>query len=401
MHKLPKCFYLHIPKCAGTSLQYQLRNIYPQNTIAPISFGVEFEKMSPKDIKRYLLFAGHFDDSNRVAIKGDLISIVVLREPIKRVVSLVKYQRQEAEIHGRDNGRDYANPHIYADTTLEEIYKLTSFPQCTAISNFMTRLLAAGDALTAENLTKSHLEAAKENLKQYSVVGFTDDTQTVLSRVCSKLGVPDRPDIILNKTKPDAKPLSFTELAYIRQHNQLDLALYEFAQREVNKRTCKVSRAVSKKGFASTNADRKQPPEFISTNLDSVKSIQGWWPWESGETPYDNGRRWTGPGMHSVLEFFVRKDLGITINMKVVGYIDEDDLKKVVIGADDARKNPRLVNTTDGIDLIASFPASELNLKQKILRLSVTVKCVHLSKCQRELGIAFSAISILSKTECL
>ena len=400
IHKLPKCFYLHIPKCGGTSLQYQLKNIYPQSTIAPISYSKEFEKLYSEDIEKYLLFAGHFDDSIRRAIRGDLISMIVLREPIKRVVSLVRYQKQEALISNRDNARDYANPLVFKNTTLEKIYKSTSSPEFFSISNFMTRLLVGGDALNAENLAKSHLESAKKNLKEYTVVGFAEDMQTVVNRVSSKLGVPCRPDIILNKTIYD-EPLTSADLACIRQHNQLDLALYEFAQREVNKRTCKGSRAISKKGFDSTHTDRKQPPEFISTDLDSVGAIQGWWPWEPGETTGDNGRRWTGPDMYSVLDFFVRKDLGVTISLKVVGYLNKKDLEMVVIGADDAKQTSCLVEATDGITLSAIFHASELDLKQKTLRVSVKTKHVHVSKCGRQLGIAFSAISIISKTQSL
>jgi len=103
--------------------------------------------------------------------------------------------------------------------------------------------------------------------------------------------------------------------------------------------------------------------------------------------------------MYSVLDFFVRKDLGVTISLKVVGYLNKKDLEMVVIGADDAKQTSCLVEATDGITVSAIFHASELDLKQKTLRVSVKTKHVHMSKCGRQLGIAFSAISIVSKTK--
>lgn len=92
--KLEKLLFVHIPKTAGLSLHYELKNVF--DTDHSIRFGnhdsVQDFRTLPKDeIKSYRYITGHIP-LKEFRDKGiDYPVITIIRDPIDRLLSMYKY----------------------------------------------------------------------------------------------------------------------------------------------------------------------------------------------------------------------------------------------------------------------------------------------------------------------
>ncbi len=98
--KIEKLLFVHIPKTAGLSLNNQLKNVFGKN--ASIRFGnsssvQKFETLSKSELRNYSYITGHIP-LQKFRDKGiDYPAIVVIRQPVDRLLSTYKYL--QASIH--------------------------------------------------------------------------------------------------------------------------------------------------------------------------------------------------------------------------------------------------------------------------------------------------------------
>jgi hypothetical protein len=78
-------------------------------------------------------------------------------------------------------------------------------------------------------LGREHLETAKRHLQQFAVVGVTDRFVESFVQMRRTLGLR-MPFFVTRNVAPPSQPLRGEEVELIREHNALDLELYEFAR---------------------------------------------------------------------------------------------------------------------------------------------------------------------------
>ncbi len=384
-----RCFFSHIPKSGGTALQYHLRNLYASHLICPAEWTADIASFSSDQLSRYRLFCGHFDDSVRQLLPDDLVSIVVLRDPVARAISLVRFQRQlcsvdPAQYCGTSEfGKQIANPFVFKNLSLHAILNQENLNAYLAISNAMTRWLAGREADGHIELTKQHLETAKANLKKYSIIGLAENMKGLLNTVCIALGAAPRKDIRLNTTAEAIEAVSAEEIAMLKEHNTLDAELIKYAKLLLSE-TPPVSH------YRST-AETLILPRFHAT-LDDVDILDGWWPWEPASDRM--GHRWTGPNSPASIDIPVDKNQSLRITLWIAGCVDEDDLRVAKISADGKIKNAALVAEAAGNTLTASFDQTDLNKTTQMLRIELHLPRTHQLSDGRQVGAAFSAITV-------
>jgi hypothetical protein len=88
-----KCFFFHIPKCAGTSVWHALRDVYGRRNVFQIGVLAQrekFEAMSSRKRQSYGAIGGHVSLVRFLETTGDLrnyYKIATFRHPVERLIS--------------------------------------------------------------------------------------------------------------------------------------------------------------------------------------------------------------------------------------------------------------------------------------------------------------------------
>lgn len=97
-------FFIHIPKCAGTSFNIILKNMYPPEVIYPIDnsryehSSEEFKRLSSHEKAHLTLVFGHMYYGLYSFMPHKASHVTILRDPVKRLVSLYNYGLQTAGV---------------------------------------------------------------------------------------------------------------------------------------------------------------------------------------------------------------------------------------------------------------------------------------------------------------
>lgn len=226
-------FFLHLPKTAGTTL----------NSIFEANFGPEaiisaydeaglaaVENLDADALARLKLIQGHIfirDFSQLLHGPVGFRVLTFLRDPVERLVSEYHFLKTWPEQHLyrplNDNNvslREYV-------TSDEPLYRWRG-------KNLMTHLLAGIGGGPEEKL-----ERAKRHLAGgFVFFGLCERFDESLLMLQQHAGLKnllyERRNV--QKSRPKADDLDAETLDIIREHNQLDLALYAFAQAEFERR---------------------------------------------------------------------------------------------------------------------------------------------------------------------
>ncbi len=227
--------FLHIPKCAGTSVVSMFTNLVGEaharrlhlttleTTQADIAAALD------PDDAQIAFISGHLPYFMFAAYEGKFRLFTMLRDPVARVASLFRF------LHGQP---DLAARGLREDFTFEEFMASPSGAVFPGIDNAMCRMLsretrfhteAEPEFLTLE--THAHvLDEALETLRE-SVFGLAERMAESCALVRQEFGVPFALNAAaLNVSSRDAGFDEQRVRASILARNQLDLVLYERAQ---------------------------------------------------------------------------------------------------------------------------------------------------------------------------
>lgn len=243
----PLLLYLHLPKAAGTTLSEwfygQLvgeREVdkeedgklmagvyyYPAGYVSAVDAQTQagIDGVLARDDLRAVLGHFHFGLHHRFARPS--VYVTVLRDPVDRVISLYRFhqlvQREQGHLEG---------------VTLPESMDLEAFvrePPYAEIDNGQTRRLA-GVSPREGRCTQQMLEQARMNLRRhFTVVGTMEQFDETIVLLRRMLHLPATATYFLRNVNTDRKRVPAESEAVrrlIAEHNALDMALYEDAQR--------------------------------------------------------------------------------------------------------------------------------------------------------------------------
>ena len=219
--------FIHIPKCAGTTLTQGIiqktfsrrqRLIFHGNsTRALIS---QLQGMPDYRKERIRCIAGHFAFGIHQFLPQRAQYITLLREPVDRVVSHYYFARRTE--------RHYLHKQAGSISLKDYVEKLENLE----MDNGQTRILAGiGHGARFGHCTQQMLDTAKENLqKHFAAAGVSERFDDFLRLVENRLGW----DILHYKIKnaghdrPQVQDVDAETRAAIIEHNRLDIELYRY-----------------------------------------------------------------------------------------------------------------------------------------------------------------------------
>jgi hypothetical protein len=212
---MKRLVFLHIPKTAGMTLRAVIRHNYPPDSVCEVERGAD-PLVPPQRLASVRAVVGHIP-FGALGIEADTITL--LRHPVDRLVSLYYYIRRRGPQHPLAR---------YATDSLTEFASSELFE----VHNDMTRLLSG---LPGEP-DAQHLETAVRNLRHGVAAFGTDDRfDESLLLFQQRLGWRTihygRENVTRRPSEIDAQARRILE-----RNNELDLALWEAAARELAER---------------------------------------------------------------------------------------------------------------------------------------------------------------------
>jgi hypothetical protein len=244
----PVPLFLHIPKTAGTTLTQCIYQQYrtDQYRKEEGGFFVQGIYYFPADLHedRETVISPH---AARALGRGDLRAVVghfsfgihqyvnkpwtyvtLLRNPVDRIVSLYHHflTWENTKLHAE----------IVSNNVSIQDFVLNL--QCRRMDNDQTRRISGLEPKLGSRSTQI-LNKAKENLRQhFSVVGVTErfyETLILLKRTFSWAPISYFIPGLVNTSRPPASLLPQSTIDTILEQNELDLQLYEFAIKMLDK----------------------------------------------------------------------------------------------------------------------------------------------------------------------
>jgi hypothetical protein len=176
------------------------------------------------------VITGHFPLCTAELIGGGFTTLTLLREPVDRTLS---YLRRQREIEKSDSHK-----------SLEEIYDdPVRFHR--VVQNHMTKMLSmtpvemTEGVLTRIELSREHLERAKDALARIDAVGLQERFEDFCDQLTTRFGWRLDEPKAMNVTAPVDVPKSFRDR--IAADNVLDVELYEFARELIGSRVVGVA----------------------------------------------------------------------------------------------------------------------------------------------------------------
>jgi hypothetical protein len=223
-------FFLHIPKCAGTTLTEEIikKQFKPHQLIIFYGEGTQvlidrLKKMPGKKQKKIKCIAGHFAFGiHRFYTARPVTYITMLRDPVERVISHYYYVLRR-------------NDHYLHQIVKEKHYTLREYVEnklTGEVNNGQTRLLAGiGWGAEFGKCPPAMLDQARENLEKYfTAVGISERFDEFIRLVSRKLDweVPPYRKKNVSGNRLKLNDIDGETLGIIEHYNRLDLELYRY-----------------------------------------------------------------------------------------------------------------------------------------------------------------------------
>jgi glycosyltransferase involved in cell wall biosynthesis len=229
-----RAIFVHVPKTAGSTLLRVMEREYAPAPVAML-YGNLSEKLEalralgPGEQRKVRAVAGHMAMGLDHDLAGASAYLTILRDPVERIISHYHYVRSRPHepgharaMEGIDSLDDYVRRSVFA----------------AIVNNGQTRLLGGDVGAMAQPADAAALERALAALTRPDVVvGVQDRFDEFLLLACRAFGwgLPAYRNENVGVGRPRAAELSDETRALIREHNALDVALYEEARTRVER----------------------------------------------------------------------------------------------------------------------------------------------------------------------
>lgn len=225
----PRYFFMHLQKTAGTALWRRLQQQFdpvalypgpgdgqPPATVLSVE-GLLDRWAARRDEIRVV--TGHFPMCTVELLDAPFTTMTVLRDPVERTLSTLRdLQQRSSELRGMPLERIFDDP-VRAPLLRNHMVRMLG----------LTRDEMVDGALTPLDVTRAHLQQARDRLDATDVVGFQEEFERFCSELTDRFGWDLGPPVLMNRSTPVA--VSDQLRARVADANALDIELYEHACR--------------------------------------------------------------------------------------------------------------------------------------------------------------------------
>jgi hypothetical protein len=394
-------FFVHVPKCAGTSFISLIDEMFVNSEICPTHYDLrKFTKgeISNDELQGYKFIRGHFPYDliiPRLKVRPRLITF--LRDPITQFISYYQMRKRVPDpISGMQEQ--------IKDLTLDEF--LDRSPYVDVIANNATKLFAgipAGDRLF-DFSTTIDVPLAKKHLEECEFIGITEEYRNSIELFCHLFGVPpleQHRELNVSPDRDQRREIGPKTLERIAEIQFADMELYEHGKRLFQKAMDQMTEERKKRIIALPFFTPSPLKNEISFDFRRVFPGMGWQVGE--EHPVHKIIRWSGPGTVSKLFFPISKRRDVRIEFHVVSWVKDtvlDSLELFVNGETVLLKKEPMLNL-DGCLFSGRIPKQVLKKRKGssefTFRVKETLRPIDImsnNPDERQIGLCYTHISI-------
>jgi hypothetical protein len=315
-------FFMHIPKTAGMSMRLYLSGQYQVHDVCP---AVRWHGLlgREQELRTFRLVQGHFRYNLRELLPTDARTLVLLRDPIRRTVSALRHMQRDPDFH--------LDHRLAKDLTISEMLRyprlmrnqrniqacfLCASMRASDVSSYLEQEVPRNpDADAADREKPPELELAKERLASIDFVGLTENIGAVVPIMAREMSYhPPLYFPFVNEDPARTDPLqglNDEDLAILNLYNDIDLPLYRFAQRQIERRAFENSMCE-----LTQSGTYQVPVGSFEIAMSDIIPGSGWY---EHEQHGDASWRWTGPSRYFTIEVPLRTDVAYRLVMTFGG----------------------------------------------------------------------------------
>lgn len=226
---------IQIGRSGGTTLRVILEGIYPDfNAMNLIYHGYtdvrdvgpnNFFKLSEEEREKINCWAGHFPFGLHRYLSGDCVYLVLFREPVDRLVSVY--------YHILDISAAHPDGEVIKNMSLEDFV-------CKYCMNEETAYVAGIPIYNSEmgmSMPSDVLDVAMKNLERFFIFGLVERFDESVEYFRKLFDWPKvATGFHATGVRPRVDEISSSTIDIIKEHNTLDLKLYDYAKRMFEKK---------------------------------------------------------------------------------------------------------------------------------------------------------------------
>lgn len=218
--------FLHIPKCAGQSVLEAFSQLYPPQSV--------HRYYPPDDISRRTatppsLIVGHFNYGYQFTLSSSVRCATVLRHPIDRLISHIKFDR---DVFYSDYGKRFPDiARIFEEE--KSASKIIEATRLWYYDNCMVRILSGiGSTVPYGEISNIHLEYAKNNLMAMELVGFQDSLESFATNLRKSFNYAyfNIPKVNMAETRDLGSSIIEFDERYLADLSPYDIQLWYWAR---------------------------------------------------------------------------------------------------------------------------------------------------------------------------
>jgi hypothetical protein len=314
-------YFIHVPKCAGTSFISLVDERYVIDQIIPTHYDLKMlqERITDEQLASYRFIRGHLPyDMVVPRLPKHPRIITFLREPVIRLISNFNMrQRVSDPLQGLQS--------TFQSLTLEEF--LCRKDLMAIFSNRATRLIA-GNTVGRDGEEIPNLELAKKRLAEFDFVGIVENYDDSLNLFCYVFGFPPIQGNRVLNVSPDRekrKEISQATMDRIAETEWADIELYKFGRELFDRQFNGMAQEISE-GFKYPAPQRISDMDF---DFSLVEPGLGWHVAE--RHPQFGVIRWSGPDTVSHLRYPLNTDRDLILKFDILQSIAPDVLDSLVV----------------------------------------------------------------------
>lgn len=312
-------FFIHVPKCAGTSFISLLDEIFVNSEICPTHYDLRKfsnNEISDENLQGYGFIRGHIPyDLIIPRLKARPRLITFLRDPVTQFISYYQMRRRVPDpISGVQES--------IKDLSLDQFLDRSHYVD--VISNNATKLFAGlpEEGKLFDFSTTIDIPLAKKRLAECDFIGLTEEYQQSIELFCHVFDFPipdEQRQLNISPDRGERRDIAQSTINRIRKIQFADMELYAHGKRLFERAIKHMS--LEKRRRFSSNYLEASPPLQRNIKLDFRRVLPGMG-WHVGEEhPVHKIVRWSGPPIVSKLFFPIRYGSDVRLKFCVVGWL--------------------------------------------------------------------------------
>jgi hypothetical protein len=358
-------YFIHVPKCAGTSFISLLDERYVIDEIIPTHYDINMlrDKITDKQLAGYRFIRGHLPYDMVVPRLPEHPRILTfLREPVVRLISNFQMrQRVSDPLQGLQG--------TLQSIALEEF--LVRRDLVDIFSNRATRLMG-GNTLDPNGMEIPNLELAKERLAGFDFVGIVESYNDSLALFSYIFDFPPLQGGRVLNVSPDREKrnaISQSTLERVAEIEWADIELYKFGCQLFEQQFARMKQELAE-GVQYPQPHKKSE---IHDDFSLVDPGMGW---HVAERHSVYGViRWSGPETISYLRYPLKTDGDVMLKFSILQSIAPDILDSLIVRVN-GRVIPLKKSRDEGgqIDFVANISRNVLQISNELTVLAFEVK---------------------------